>query len=334
MAPGACVLTLASPALSEDSGAKEVDPEPLPPVLPAPAREDVVLMATEGETASLDALAPPTLPDLTHGDASIELDYTGAGIGQGTLGRTLTWMAFLRTEVPLTTRHWHVGAAWDLVSAAAEGRGRALVYGNPEVWVRGVGWHSSGLSAGGGLGVVIPVPRDLGAPEAGVLDTIRVIRPWDSGYFTSSILTLRPSIDVRLILEPFLLQLRQGLDWSYNFDASRSDILARTGTYFAVAPLDWLTTGLELWHTYSITHDIEDDQRSALTLSPVVRMRFGPVEPGISVLFPVSTPLEGIATEFFAVRLHLRLALGSVAEPATGGVAALPPVGSAAELTY
>lgn len=297
-------------ALSAAGQARAQEPRP-----PSPAPQpDPLLMATQGEAASLDPIAPTTLPDLTHADATLELDYTGAGIDTEDLGSTVTYMAFLHGEVPLTTRAWHAGAAWEVVSAAAEGRGRALLYSNPELWVRGVGWHSSGLSGGGGLGVVIPLPRDLDADERSVERLIRVIRPWDAPYFESSILTLRPSVDARLVLAPFLLQLRQGLDWSYDFTRERSDVLGRVGTFVGIAPADFAMVGLELWQSYAITKELRDDQRAAFTLSPTVRMRFGPVQPGISVLFPISTPLEGIATAFFAVRLHVRLALGKTAE--------------------
>jgi hypothetical protein len=273
-----------------------------------------LLMATSGEAASLDPIAPTTLPDLTHADATFELDYTGAGIGTEDLGRTLTYMASMHGEVPLTTRAWHAGGAWEVVSAAAEGRGRALLYANPELWVRGVGWHESGLSGGGGLGVVIPLPRDLGPEARSVQRTIRVIRPWDAPYFESSVLTLRPSVDARLVLAPFVLQLRQGIDWTYDFSRDRSDVVGRVGTYMGVAPASFAMLGLELWQTYAITKDVRDDERAAFTLSPSVRLRFGPIQPGLSVLFPISTPLEGIASEFFAVRIHLRLALGKTAE--------------------
>lgn len=273
-----------------------------------------MFVAEQRKEASLDPLEPPSLPDLTHADATLDLDYTGAGIGQGSLGQTLTWMALLRGEIPLTTRAWHFGAAWDFASAASEGRGRTLIYGNPEVWVRGAGWHASGLVGGGGLGIVIPMPRDLDADGRSVLDAVRVIRPWDSAYFASDALTLRPTFDARLVLEPFVLQLRQGLDWSFDFSRDRSDILARIGSYFAVSPLPWTALGVELWQTYSVTQEVRDDQRAAITLAPSARVRLGPVQPGVSVLFPITTPLEGIARDYFAVRIHVRLALGETAE--------------------
>ncbi len=263
--------------------------------------------------ASLDPVAPLTLPALTHADATLELDYSGAGIGEGDLGSTFTWMAQLRSEVPLTTRSWHAGLAWDLVSAAAAGRGRALLYGNPEIWLRGVSWHESGLSAGGGMGVVLPLPRDLGPDAQGVLEVVRVLRPWDSAYFESSTLTARPTFDARLVLAPFVLQLQQGLDVSYAWDDARYDVIGRIGTYAAVEPVPALALGLTLWQTYSITAEVGDDQRAAFTLSPSVRARIGIVQPGLSLLFPISTPLEGIASEFLAVRVHVRLALEETA---------------------
>ncbi|MBL8744342.1 MAG: hypothetical protein JNK04_24715 [Myxococcales bacterium] len=275
--------------------------------------EPFKLSTDESKPATLDPGAPPTLPSLTHADAALELNYTGAGIGQGSLGSAFTWMAQVAGEVPLTTRHWHAGAAWDVVSAAAEGRGRALLYGNPELWVRGVGWHASGLSTGGGLGVIVPLPRDLGRDSQSVLEVIRVIRPWDSGYFESETLTLRPVVDARLVLEPFVLQLRQGIDWSYAFDRARSDIIARTGTYVGLEPVSFLTLGLELWQTYSITAEVADDERAAFTLSPSIRVKLSPLEPALSLLFPINTPLQGIATEYLALRVHVRLALGETA---------------------
>lgn len=274
--------------------------------------EPFKLSTDQSKPASLDLMAPPTMPSLTHADAALDLNYTGAGIGQGSLS-AFTWMAQVAGEVPLTTRHWQAGAAFDLVSAAAEGRGRALLYGNPELWVRGVGWHESGLSAGGGLGVIAPLPRDLSRDGQAVLDVIRVIRPWDSGYFESETLTLRPVIDARVVLAPFVFQLRQGIDWSYAFDRARSDIIARTGTYVGLAPVDFLTLGLELWQTYSITAEVDDDERAAFTLSPSMRVKLAPLEPALSLLFPISTPLQGIATEYLAVRIHVRLALGETA---------------------
>lgn len=268
-----------------------------------------VLEAEVVSEAPFDPGAPATLPPLAHRSVLLDLDYTGAGIA-GDAGSTFAILARVAGEAPVYEDRWHAGFAWDFVSAAAAGEGRALVYGNPEVWLRGVNLHESGLGAGGGLGVVVPLPRQSSARELGVVDNIRVLRPWDTGTWKSDMLTFRPSFDLRYLVEPFNLQVRQGLDWSYDFEADRSDVVARIGTYAGVDLVKSITAGVELWQTYSITADVEDNQRAAFTLSPLIRFRVAPIEPGLSLLFPLSTPLEGIATGYFAVRIHVRMALG------------------------
>lgn len=253
--------------------------------------------------------APATLPDLAHSAVLIDLDYTGAGIA-GDDGSTFAIMGRLGTEIPLYRDRWQAGLAWDLVSAASEGDGRAVVYSNPEVWLRGVNLSESGLGAGGGFGVVVPLPRQVDAREQGVIDNIRVLRPWDTGTWQTDVITLKPFFDLRYVLPPFNLQLRQGLDWSYDFGDERADIVARVGTYAGVDLGEAITTGVELWQTYSITAEVRDNERAAFTFAPSIRFRVEPVEPGISLLLPLSTPLEGIASGYFAVRIHVRLAVG------------------------
>lgn len=275
-----------------------------------PAAQPPAIESREVEEA-VSPGAPATLPDLVHDAVLIDLDYTGAGIA-GDTGATFAIMARLGAEVPLHRDRWHAGVAWDLVSAASEGDGRALVYGNPEVWLRGVslGLSDAELGAGGGLGVVVPLPRQASTRELGVVDNIRVLRPWDTGTWQDDVLTLRPFFDLRYAPAPFNIQLRQGLDWSYDVGDARADIVARVGSYAGVDLADAIAAGVELWQTYSITADVGDDERAAFTLSPSVRFRVEPVEPGISLLMPLSTPLEGIAAGYFAVRIHVRLAVG------------------------
>lgn len=269
------------------------------------------------DDALLDLAAPPTLPALTERAATAELVYAGAGIAKldeegEEVGTGFLWLSHLEGEVPLGTRAWHAGLAWDVASAAAEGAERSFLYGNPEVWARGIGWHKSGLAGGGSLGVVIPLPR--GDQDPALENYVRVVRPWDTGYFSESILTVRPAFDARVVLPPVVLQMRQGLDVSYAFDQDRGDVVARIAAYVGWEPLPRVTAGLELWQIYSITADVPDSQRAAFTLSPSLRLKVRPIEPGLSFLFPLSTPLEGIATAFFAARIHVRLALGDTAD--------------------
>jgi hypothetical protein len=253
--------------------------------------------------------APATLPTLLHGAIFVDLDYTGAGIA-GEEGATFAVMPRLSTEIPVFRRIWYAGAAWDLASAVAENEGRAVVYGNPEVWFRGVSAHESGLAAGGGGAIVVPLPRDDDLRGRGVVDRIRVLRPWETGLFSSDQLTLRPFFDLRYAVAPFNFQVRQGLDWSYDFELDEASLVARLGTYAGVDITSAISASVELWQTYSLTAEVPDDARAAFTFSPAILFRAPPIEPGVSLLLPMSTPLEGIASGYFAVRLHVRLALG------------------------
>lgn len=260
-------------------------------------------------TEALEPGAPATLPTLLHQAIVVDVDYTGAGIAD-VGGATFAILPRLSTEIPVFRRSWYAGGAWDLASAVAENEGRAVVYGNPEVWFRGVSAHESGLATGGGSAIVVPLPRDDDLRGRGVVDRIRVLRPWETGLFSSDQLTLRPFFDIRYVVAPFNFQVRQGLDWSYDFEVDESNLVARLGTYVGVDLTRAVTTSIELWQTYSLTADVRDDARAAFTISPAILFRAGPIEPGISLLLPLSTPLEGIASGYFAVRLHVRLALG------------------------
>jgi hypothetical protein len=253
--------------------------------------------------------APATLPTLLHDAIFVDLDYTGAGIAdEGSA--TFAVLPRVSTEIPVFLRSWYAGLAWDLASAVAENEGRAVVYGNPEVWFRGVSAHESGLATGGGGAIVVPLPRDDDLRGRGVVERIRVLRPWETGLFSSDQLTLRPFFDLRYVVAPFNFQVRQGLDWSYDFELQEGSLVARLGTYAGVDVTRAITASVELWQTYSLTAEVRDDARAAFTFSPAVLFRAGPIEPGVSLLLPMSTPLEGIASGYFAVRLHVRLALG------------------------
>ncbi len=284
----------------------------------------------------VDPIVPPTLPALTHRDFTLGYQFTGAGIGEepattrGSAQVAYAWFSHVELEYPVSPRRWFFGSAWDVASGAAPQVGRELLYGNPEIWLRGVWSNKSGLSAGGSLGLVLPMPRDLGARGRAVLDTIRVVRPWDSSYFSERTLTARPALDMRLMAAPFLFQLRQGLDVSYSFIDGRSDVLARMSAYVGVDLARTIGLGLELFEVYPITAAIPDDKRAAFTFSPSVRFRLPGAEPGISVLLPFNTPLGGTASSFFAVRLHVTVVLEAYPEPDAPGRRARGPKSSLA----
>jgi len=269
----------------------------------------------EEERGVLDPPAPPTLPDLAHPDLTLSYQYTGATIelndpgvsSQAAVsgGRAYAWFAHAELEAPLVRRRWYIGAANDLVSGAVAGSGSALLLGNPELWTRGVWWNLSGLSSGGGLGIVLPIPRNLTEQESAVLRVASVVRPWDEAYFRDVTLTARPSFDIRHVTGPFIFQFRQGVDWAWSFEEERSDLAARATLYLGFRPIESAGIGMEIWEVYQVTADVPDAERAAVSLSPSLRLMFPVVQPAVSVLFPVTTPLRGEAASYIAGRIHV-----------------------------
>ena len=289
-------------------------------------------LATEG-SALIDAPAPPTLPALAHARSTLTLEFTGASVAPsapqatGGGGRATAWFTHAELEAPLQPRVWYVGAAADTVSAAVPGLRREYFFSNPELWARGLWSSLVGLSAGAGFGLVLPLPRDLSPAQVDVLQTVRVVRPWDAAYFADRTLTLRPWFDVRHIAWRFIFQFRQGLDASVVArDLRRSpipasgaiaalpqiaslehrlDLLARATFYVGFRASDAIGLGLEMWEVYALTADVADDKRAAFAVSPSVRLMLGRVAPAFSVLLPLTTPLRGEASSYYAVRFNV-----------------------------
>jgi hypothetical protein len=268
----------------------------------------------DDRAAVLDAPAPPTLPALAHPTLTDTFEITIASIDPGKgAARAYAWFLHDELEYPLVSRIWYVGAAHDVVAGAVPGVGHDFFLGAPELWTRAVWSSVIGLSSGGGLGVVLPAPRNLSSASTIIFDTVRVVRPWDAAYFTDQTVTLRPFVDVRDVVGRFILQLRQGLDVAIvaralHTDERRVDITARTTFYTGFRVTRAVGVGLEIWETYEITADIPDDRRAAFAVSPSVRLLLGRVEPAFSLLFPISTPLNGAAASYYAARFNVGFA--------------------------
>jgi hypothetical protein len=201
------------------------------------------------------------------------------------------------------------------------GVGSSIFPSSPELWVRGIWTSSQGLSSGGGLGLVVPAPHDLSDSAQKELSTIRVARPWDDPLYASVTLTLRPWFDIRHVAGRVILQLRQGLDMAFDLGqpsklTKGADFTAIGCFYAGVRATPWLGVGVELWESYAITAEITDDKRAAFALSPGVRLILPGFEPAFSVLFPVSTPLRGQASSYFAARMNLAFNLDRAKLPA------------------
>jgi hypothetical protein len=272
----------------------------------------------DDRTSTLDAPAPPTLPALAHPTLSDTFEITTASIDPGG-GKGRATALFLHDEIeyPLISRQWYVGAAHDVVAAAVPGVGHDFFFGAPELWTRALWSSIVGLSSGGGLGVVIPVPHGLSSSAETIFEKVAVVRPWDAAYFTDRVLTLRPWVDIRHVVWRFTFQLRQGLDVGIAVRPlhpyeNRAEYVSRTTFYAGFRLAKPIGIGLEVWEVYQISANLcgqapcfDDDKRAALSLSPSVRLLLGRIEPAVSLLFPLSTPLRGEAASYFAARFNV-----------------------------
>ena len=288
--------------------------------------------SAEDWQAVLDAPAPPTLPALAHPSLTYTFEYTAASINPrtqiGSSGRASAWFAHNEVELPLRSRKWYLGAAHDIAAGAVPGVGHGLFFGNPEIWGRGLWSSVVGLSSGAGFGVVLPLPRSPSQLDSEVLQTVRVVRPWDASYFNDRVLTVRPWFDIRHIVGRFIFQFRQGLDVTVALRALRSetqerplpsggsyllfgpaehrmDFVARATLYLGFRATKEIGLGLEVWEVYQVSADIDDDKRASVTLSPSIRFMLGRVAPALSVLVPLTTPLRGEAASYYAARLNV-----------------------------
>jgi hypothetical protein len=270
----------------------------------------------------LDAPAPPTLPALAHRDLTFNVEYTAAVITPNKderRGDAVAYFVHTDAEYPIVPRKWFAGLSNDIAAAAVPGVGTAFLLGNPELSGRGLWSSTRGLSSGGGLGIVLPVPRTLSPAEEEVLRNVRTVRPWDLASFSSLTLTFRPWIDIRHVVSGLVFQLRQGIDWSINLTgpdepeggstASGSsprwtNITARLTFYAGYRLSQAIGVGVEIWEVYEVTKDLaNDDNRASFALSPSIRLMLPRVQPAISFLFPLATPLRGDVAAYYAGRI-------------------------------
>jgi hypothetical protein len=286
----------------------------------------------ERRARAIDADGPPSLPGLVHSDVALLFEHTFAGAvptdpvsvqavpGASALAYSATWLI----EAPLAPHAWYFGAAGGVAGAAVPragtpgAGGTAVVLANPQLWARGIWWSEAGLAAGGGLGLVLPVPRTFSALEAEVVRAVRVIRPADYPHYQDMALAARPFLDVRYVAGPIVLGLRQGLDVvvlarDLEEREHRADLTAVAAAFVGFEPVSALDLGLELAEVYQISADVSapscsdpcDQYRAQLTLSPSVRLDLDRAAVAVSVLFPLSTPLRAEVASYFAGRLHL-----------------------------
>jgi hypothetical protein len=280
----------------------------------------------------LDADGPPDTPGLSHRGVAFNFQYAVASAEPTDVvsfepiadSRAYAYAVRWLVDAPLSPRRWYMGVATDVAAASVpsgdspESGGSTLVLGNPVLWARGIWSSELGLSAGGGLGIIVPVPRSFSTLEAEVVRVIRVVQPLSYALFQDLALAARPFFDIRHVTGPVTLQVRQGVDFSvllrdHSEAENRYDIAAHLSAYVGVETIKQLTLGLEVSEVYQITAGVStpgcadpcDQSRVAFIISPVLRLRIPPLSPSISALFPLSTPLRSEVASYWAARLHL-----------------------------
>ena len=280
----------------------------------------------------LDADGLPSLPGLSHRGVAFNFEYTVAAAKATDpvshrpieTGAAYAYSARWLLEGALEQRRWYFGATADVAAASVpsgdtpDTGGSTLVLGNPELWFRGLWSSVAGLSAGGGFGMVVPMPRTFSRLEKEVVRSIRVVRHADHSHFQDMTLTARPFLDIRHVAGPLTLQMRQGIDFSLLLrdrtdQENRYDLAGFLSAYLGLTTFDELTLAVEVSEVYELTADVSspqcltpcDEHRAAFTLSPILRLRLPRLSPALSALIPLSTPLRAEVASYFAVRLHL-----------------------------
>jgi hypothetical protein len=252
---------------------------------------------------------PPTLPELTHGDLEATLETT-AGALLPTPGGSLAhaYVQRLGLELPLGLRRWYVGAAYEVAAGTADGSFEA-VGSNLAVEGRTLWATRTGLAFGGGLRLMAPTAVfDPNGTAATVALDAATLRPWDVSFFVPDAFGLRPFVDIRVIDGPFVAQFRQALDATFAISRNEQRLYATTGVYVGWRVTSEVAGGLEAFEAYVIdAPNVRDGARSAIVVSPNVRLSLPLVEPAISVFTNLGTPLYGAHQGIWGFRFAFTL---------------------------
>jgi hypothetical protein len=269
-----------------------------------------------------DAFAPPSLPDLTHRGAWFNLESSFASVrprapaeGEART-RANGWLLRGEGEAELIQRSWYAGVATELAlgESLAQGGGRGLLAGYPELWTRAVWASRAGLAYGGGVSVVVPVfKRNQEAAGGRIAESVRVVRPWTFATYAENTITVRPYLDARVIDGSVTLQLRQAFDLQglvAEVEVPRAGVVSLTTLFLGYRPWDTLGLGVELWEVYFLNaSNVPDERRAVFAVSPAVRYIGRRWQPALSGIFPFERPLFDQASSYWAVRASLGLVL-------------------------
>jgi hypothetical protein len=262
-----------------------------------------------------EAPRPPTLPELTHKDVEGTLESTVGGVypkpesAPGWTKGAATFVQRANLEVPIGLRRWFAGATYETVLGADPPFGGAtrFVGGNFEAYGRTVWATRTGLSFGGGLGMMFPFSSfDDGSPAQRIAVAGAAVRPWDFQFFEKDAVTARPFFDARILDGRFVVQFREGLDWSFvSGSATRSKLSAITALYIGYRFGSILGAGLEAFELYFVEGQATDAARAFFAVSPSLRLMTPLIQPCFSLVSSLGDPLYPGAERTIAGRVAL-----------------------------
>ncbi|MGH7283148.1 MAG: hypothetical protein ACRELY_16605 [Polyangiaceae bacterium] len=261
-----------------------------------------------------EAPRPTLMPELTHPDGEATLEQsTGVvkprGFGEtGHLGENVTRIA---AEQPVYSRFIFVGGAYEAAyGGQASAQSEKVVGGNLETYVRAVWATRTGLAFGGGLGFMLPMARfDRNGPIRQTANAAIALRPWDYAFFEQNIFAARPFVDIRYLVGPVTLQVRETFDGTLDLDSGSFDLDAISTFYAAYRPRRDIALGFEAGELYRVTTPdgpvVPDDERADFTIGPVIRLIFPRLQPALSFMTNVGDPYYIGATQAWSVKTTL-----------------------------
>jgi hypothetical protein len=285
---------------------------------------------------------PPTLPELTHPDYETSGETTLGFITPNPLKATnydasevAVVVQRLGGEVPLDRRRrFYLGGSYEIAAGSPPGGGAfRLVPSNLDLYGRVVWATRTGLTFGGGVGTLLPTAHfDSGGDAAKVASGAQAVRPWDDAFFLDNAWTFRGFVDVRDVVGRFVIQFREGLEYSVSLSGNQPQVAAIAQVYLGYRVLPLLGVGLEAFETYliqssSIVTVAQDHARATFTVSPSVRLMTPYVQPDLGFVTSIGDPLfgSGRIDGFWALRIGASVVWDPSAKVVRRGNAAVAP---------
>lgn len=263
--------------------------------------------------------APLVLPELAHPRTDASLTWT---VGQGSPrapGASNAALALARARIEgslFARRRVYGGVTYAYAGALSPdpaARGARVALGNVEPHVRAVFPLTSGLALGFVLGIVLPTST-IGREDAAQSAMLAAasLEPTELAHFLAQRFAIRPAGDLRIVRGPFVLQLRQGVDFLIDregIDEARA--AGRILGHVGFAPTRSLEVSLEASQLYFFSgaaseyYQVADDQRAAFTAGPSLRLSFPDVDVGAGVVTNLSAPLSPMLDSFVAARFSV-----------------------------